>query len=221
MKKSLKTKEQLLNTAKHLFYSQGYDHTTTRQIADQSGISQSVLFYHFKNKEEILHILVRIYYQNLSIQVMAAAPSLTGVELLLAYFYVQFFSLYYNRRFKSLILQAEDTVADILYNDYCKTLFPALKEGPEDKDQPLIDITILIASQNAVLRLSDKGRVSIGFERFIEILLNLMKAYLALDTKTVNAALPKIEAVARQMDYSKLNIFADDSWIALEDYQLA
>ncbi|MDO4287553.1 MAG: TetR/AcrR family transcriptional regulator [Eubacterium sp.] len=216
MKKSQKTKEQLINTAKSLFYSQGYANTTTRQIADRSGISQSVLFYHFKNKEDMLHTLVRSYYQNLNAQVLSAAPDLSSVELLLAYFYVQFFSLYYNRRFKALILQAEDTVIDILYHDYCRNLFPALSKTPVDESQPLIDIAIFIASQNAVLKLVDQGRINTGFERLITILIKLMKSYLSLDSEIVEAALPKIEAVARQMDYSKLNIFADDYWISLD-----
>ncbi|WP_195267469.1 TetR/AcrR family transcriptional regulator [Eubacterium sp. 1001713B170207_170306_E7] len=215
MKKSQKTKEHILNTAKHLFYTQGYQNTTTRQIAEKSQISQSVLFYHFKNKEDILHILVRIYYQNLNAQVLDTDPSLSKMDLLLAYFYVQFFSLYYNRRFKDLILQSEDTVVDILYNDYCKTLFPSLKDTPTPEDQPLIDITIFIASQNAVLRLADKEGLNLGFERLIEILLNLMKSYLALDPASIEKARPKIENTARKIDYSKLNIFSDDFWISL------
>lgn len=40
----------ILKTAHHLFTTQGYHSTTTRQIADEAGVGESVIFRHFASK---------------------------------------------------------------------------------------------------------------------------------------------------------------------------
>ncbi|SDN56229.1 transcriptional regulator, TetR family [Desulfonauticus submarinus] len=55
-------KQQILNTALKLFALQGYDETTTVQISKEAGVTEPLLYYHFKNKEEIFtHILKAIF----------------------------------------------------------------------------------------------------------------------------------------------------------------
>ena len=49
---------QILLSAAKLFYTHGYDGTTTRQIADAVGIRQPSLFYHFKKKDDILLAII-------------------------------------------------------------------------------------------------------------------------------------------------------------------
>ncbi len=44
----------LLQAALHLFSTQGYDGTTTRAIAERSGVSEAMLFRHFHSKPELL-----------------------------------------------------------------------------------------------------------------------------------------------------------------------
>lgn len=48
--KGVATHDLLLKTAKTLFYEQGYEATTTRQIAEQSGINLGLIKYHFASK---------------------------------------------------------------------------------------------------------------------------------------------------------------------------
>lgn len=51
-------KEQIVASATHLFAIQGYDATTTLQIAVEAGINEPLIFYHFKNKEQLfIHIV--------------------------------------------------------------------------------------------------------------------------------------------------------------------
>jgi len=53
-------KQTILEAAAKLFYEQGYDHTTTRELAKAVNMSNAGLYWHFKDKEEILfHILDR------------------------------------------------------------------------------------------------------------------------------------------------------------------
>ncbi len=48
------TREKILKVAQKLFARNGYDGTTTKQLADKAGIAEGTLFRHFTNKKAIL-----------------------------------------------------------------------------------------------------------------------------------------------------------------------
>jgi len=54
----LSATEQILDAAAQLFVERGYSATSTRAIADQVGIRQASLYYHFPSKEQILEVLL-------------------------------------------------------------------------------------------------------------------------------------------------------------------
>ena len=51
-------RQQLLDTAAGLFVKQGVDNTATAQISKEAGVATGTLFYHFKNKDELICALV-------------------------------------------------------------------------------------------------------------------------------------------------------------------
>ena len=53
------TREKLLRTAKNLFYKRGYSNTSIREIGVKAGISNSLLYHYFKNKEDILFEIIK------------------------------------------------------------------------------------------------------------------------------------------------------------------
>lgn len=52
------TREQILRVALRLFTEKGYEATSTRDLTEALGLTKSSLYYHFRNKEEILASLV-------------------------------------------------------------------------------------------------------------------------------------------------------------------
>ena len=54
-RKKQRTRNDLLAAADHLFSTQGFDATTTTDIADRADVSQRTLFRHFPTKEAILY----------------------------------------------------------------------------------------------------------------------------------------------------------------------
>ena len=56
---------EIMNAAMQLFMEKGYINTTTQDIVDKVNISRGLLYYHFKNKEDILYCLVEQYSEKL------------------------------------------------------------------------------------------------------------------------------------------------------------
>lgn len=55
---SMGKKKNLIDTAVRLFAEQGYDGTTTLQISREAGVTEPLIYYHFRGKEELFtHIL--------------------------------------------------------------------------------------------------------------------------------------------------------------------
>jgi AcrR family transcriptional regulator len=52
-------RQRILNAARHRFATSGFESTTVRQIADDVGLLAGSLYYHFANKEEMLHEALR------------------------------------------------------------------------------------------------------------------------------------------------------------------
>ncbi len=52
------TKEKILDVALHMFSGRGYEAVSIRDICGEVGIKESTLYYHFKNKKDILDSLV-------------------------------------------------------------------------------------------------------------------------------------------------------------------
>jgi AcrR family transcriptional regulator len=53
-KTELNTRDKILKAAQKLFASNGYDGTTTKELAEKAGIAEGTLFRHFTNKKAIL-----------------------------------------------------------------------------------------------------------------------------------------------------------------------
>ena len=57
----LVSKVDVLEAAKLLFSKQGYQQTSTRQIAAAAGLKSGSIYHHFQTKEDILHEMVKPY----------------------------------------------------------------------------------------------------------------------------------------------------------------
>ena len=75
-----RTKTRILAAADSLFGELGFDATTTRDIAQRSGINKALIHYHFGTKDELLETLLEGYYRRLSLALAAALGKRTGLR---------------------------------------------------------------------------------------------------------------------------------------------
>ena len=71
--KSNKTKDRILQISLQLFNERGERSVTTNHIAAELGISPGNLYYHFRNKQEIIKELA-LQYQKETLEMLALPP---------------------------------------------------------------------------------------------------------------------------------------------------
>ena len=78
---------EIMDAAMLLFMEKGYANTTTQDIVDKVNISRGLLYYHFKNKEDILYCLVDRYSEKLlrDIHVIVNDDDKTAIEKIRAF----------------------------------------------------------------------------------------------------------------------------------------
>lgn len=78
---------EIMDAAMLLFMEKGYANTTTQDIVDKVNISRGLLYYYFKNKEDILYCLVERYSEKLlrDIHVIVNDDDKTAIEKIRAF----------------------------------------------------------------------------------------------------------------------------------------
>ncbi|MBM4322328.1 MAG: TetR/AcrR family transcriptional regulator [Deltaproteobacteria bacterium] len=51
-------REEIIKAATDLFYEKGFEKASLRDIAHKVGLTQAAIYYHFRNKEEILYTII-------------------------------------------------------------------------------------------------------------------------------------------------------------------
>jgi len=77
--------QQILRTAAALFYKNGYAQTTTRQIAQACGLSQSNLYYYVKSKEDFFDLFVEMTtraFEEYDEEIRSQLPAISSTEAL-------------------------------------------------------------------------------------------------------------------------------------------
>ncbi|HET9093043.1 MAG TPA: TetR/AcrR family transcriptional regulator [Acidimicrobiales bacterium] len=69
---------RLLEAAGELFYDQGAEATTIREITAACGVTPGAFYNHFTSKEELLFVLVRARHRRLEEEVTAAQTAVAG-----------------------------------------------------------------------------------------------------------------------------------------------
>lgn len=126
MSKREQTRERILSAAWHLFETQGYQETSTRQIARQAGVADGTVFSHFETKLAILREGMLSQLTRLSEQSRQGLDSTVNNQLELG---MQFANTYYRYYFANVNLSRallKEVIWDMnYYHSFNQDLFDA------------------------------------------------------------------------------------------------
>ncbi len=88
--RSARTRERILGVSLALFNSEGVANVTTGHIADELNISPGNLYYHFRNKDEIIHILFAEFERKIDIAPNEMTDVGSAMEDLWLYLHMMF-----------------------------------------------------------------------------------------------------------------------------------
>lgn len=74
------TKEKIMDVALHMFSERGYEAVSIRDICGEVGIKESTLYYHFKNKKDILDSLIEKFKDHIN-GLLSHIDEMDGVPL--------------------------------------------------------------------------------------------------------------------------------------------
>ena len=98
----MKTREKIIQASIALFNEQGERNVTTNHIAADLGISPGNLYYHFRNKEDIILSIYEEYARNLLIETMpVVTPDVKPLDAIILYMDVVFQAMMKFRFFYS------------------------------------------------------------------------------------------------------------------------
>src|SRR5205823_7410977 len=98
-KRPRRTRERIVENSLSLFNRDGAPHVTTADIAVEMGISPGNLYYHFRNKDEIITELFAAFEQRLSQLASTPRGRLAGVEDLWFFLHLLFEAMWDYRFF--------------------------------------------------------------------------------------------------------------------------
>jgi AcrR family transcriptional regulator len=126
--KPMKTKDRILITALDLFNENGTVKITTNHIADAMGISPGNLYYHYRNKEEIIRTLWEIMVHRIKVPFSDTTGLDHAREII--HFLYDFFGIMYDYRFFWLeiaVLIEKDALLKELYTTRSRLLMDRYK----------------------------------------------------------------------------------------------
>ncbi len=91
----MKTKDRIIQASIELFNAQGERNVTTNHIASHLNISPGNLYYHFRNKEEIIRHIFDRYAEHMQVSFEPVKPSEDPIKILSNYLDAVFSALFH------------------------------------------------------------------------------------------------------------------------------
>ena len=151
-------KQSLLQSALELFSTQGFDGTTTRAIAEKDGVTEAMLFRHFRSKDTLLEAVLEALgprkQLSMSLEPLNETPLRESLDIMLTYFLDTFWRYRAITRMLFIATKRNQNAVESLriqFNEQTEVLRQFLSERSKRGEiKPLMVIPVTEVISNAV-----------------------------------------------------------------------
>ncbi|WP_028771996.1 TetR/AcrR family transcriptional regulator [Shewanella waksmanii] len=210
----MKTRDKIVHASLALFNEHGERSITTNHIAAHLGISPGNLYYHFRNKEDIIRSIFNLYQEHLTAGFQPYEDEEVSIDLLMGYFDALFYTLWEFRFMYAnlVIILGRDAELNQLYAQTHQTflqrasqILVKLKQDgvldiADEEITPLTDTIRMVACfwiSNRLTHHADHSQIT--KTSLYEGLLRVIMIFKAYATPSAKATFLKVEQHYQQL----------------------
>lgn len=175
-------REKILETSRHLLFTEGYASLSMRKIGNLIGVSATSIYLYFENKDHLVHTLIEESVEELSSYIEASANShistLDKFEAIIQS-YAEF-AILNPEKYQVIYMVRSDTMARYPKEKFRKTrrgyallesvIENGISEGLMELDEPMIAAYSIWAQLHGIISVVLNQRLDsrIGKDKFIE-----------------------------------------------------
>lgn len=207
------TEERIIQTAKKVFYTNGFQKTTARMLAKECGIDHSSMYYYFNTMNDIAYKIMQEVVEITRKVVWDLNENFSPIELYIAYSLVGINHIHKDKKFADFCFELPELLSDAIYEYLAKEIFPELnieaKISGNQKVYDYLNMHAIIKSEINALDLIKRKELPLNPEEATEYIMLIKKRIMNIDDDLFYKAKTKAEELEKKVDYSKLNIFTD------------
>ncbi len=124
------TRERILRVAERFFAERGYEGTSTRMIAEEAGVNKAMIFYYFRNKEDLYFQVLSDLFTSLTTRLFPIFRARMPYEKKIERFVDEVFTFFSTRPTFCKITQRESVNPRKRYKEFIvQNLRPLYNEG--------------------------------------------------------------------------------------------
>jgi len=176
------SKQKILTAAVELFFEQGYEKTTTRQIIQKAGVLNGSLYYFFKGKDNILESIVMEQLKNAFVYADESLKSSDNpMTILLFPLGIELYTAERSRKAADLLFHAHSSmeIADLMVSmiiDWVSVHYPQYKEQISSSEFKLNFLAIVSLMRSFVGQFA-KGTDEFHYKDCLRIFLKMTSVF--------------------------------------------
>lgn len=209
----MKTRDKIVHASLKLFNEHGERNITTNHIAAHLGISPGNLYYHFRNKEDIIRSIFKLYEEHLAQGFQPYEGEKVDAALLMGYFDALFYTLWQFRFMYAnlVVILSRDEQLNQMYTELqedflasATKIFAKLKHDgvlniADDEMMPLADTIRMVACFWISNRLTHSANATITKTSLYEGLLRVLMIFKAYSTPESKPTFLRLEQHYKQL----------------------
>ena len=151
--RSARTRERILKVSLDLFNANGESNVTTGHIADELNISPGNLYYHFRNKDEIIHHLFAEFEKAVDVGPGEIGDAATAMEDMWLYLHLTFERIW---QYRFLYRNLDDLVMrDAKLRSHFNIILGHKRDAVKQLCDVLVEVKAMRASEDEIQALAD------------------------------------------------------------------